>query len=136
VRTVFADTGYWVALVNPRDDLHQHALDTSRSIDPLFIVTSDAVLTELLNDFGQRGPQLRKAAADLAGHLKRSPNCEVVPWASSLFDAGLALYRQRGDKNWSLTDCTSFVVMDEMRISEALAHDQHFEQAGFKALLR
>jgi uncharacterized protein len=136
VRTVFADTGYWVALVNPRDDLHQHTLAISRSIGPAFVVTSDAVVTELLNGFGHRGPQLRKAAADLAVHLKRSPNCEVVPWTSSLFDAGLGLYRQRGDKNWSLTDCTSFVIMQELRIPEALAHDQHFEQAGFKALLR
>jgi len=73
VRKVFADTGYWVALVNPHDDLHQKALDTARSIGPVFTVTSDPVLTELLNDFGQRGPQLRQAAAELADQLRRIP---------------------------------------------------------------
>jgi len=136
VRTVFADTGYWVALVNPHDDLHQKALDTSRSIGPVFTVTSDPVLTELLNDFAQRGPQLRQAAAELADQLKKNPNCEVVPWTASLFNAGFLLYKQRGDKGWSLTDCTSFVIMHERHITESLAHDQHFEQAGCKALLR
>ncbi len=136
MRTVFADTGYWVALVNPHDDLHQEALNTSRSMGPVFTVTSDPVLTELLNDFGQRGPQLRRAAAELVDQLKKDPNCEVVPWTASLFHAGFALYKRRGDKHWSLTDCTSFVIMQERSLSESLAHDQHFEQAGYKALLR
>jgi len=136
VRTVFADTGYWVALVNPHDDLHQEALNTSRSIGPVFIVTSESVLTELLNDFGQRGPELRRAAATLVDQLKKNPNCEVVPWTASLFTAGFLLYKHRADKGWSLTDCTSFVIMHERHIAESLAHDQHFEQAGYKALLR
>jgi uncharacterized protein len=136
VRTVFADTGYWVALVNPHDDLHQKALDTSRSMGPAFTVTSESVLTELLNDFGQRGPQLRRAAVELVDQLRKNPNCEVVPWTASLFNAGFLVYKQRADKDWSLTDCTSFVIMHEGHIAESLAHDQHFEQAGYKALLR
>ena len=53
-----------------------------------------------------------------------------------LFAAGLDLYRNRPDKAWSLTDCISFVVMRERSITEALAYDRHFEQAGFRALLR
>lgn len=136
MRAVFADTGYWVALVNPRDDLHQRAIQRSQSLGPAFIVTSDAVLTELLNGFAHRGPQLRRAAADLVDQLKRNRNCEVVPWTASLFHAGLLFYKQRGDKDWSFTDCTSFVIMREKGIAESLAHDQHFEQAGFRALLR
>jgi len=136
VRTVFADTGYWVALVNPHDDLHRDALNTARSIGPVFTVTSDPVLTEFLNNFARRGPQLRQAAAALVDQLKKNPNCEVVPWTASLFTAGFLLYKQRADKGWSLTDCTSFVIMHERHIAESLTHDQHFEQAGYKALLR
>jgi predicted nucleic acid-binding protein len=136
VRRVFADTGYWLALVNPNDDLHQNALNTSRSLGPVLTVTSEPVLTELLNDFGQRGPELRKAAAGLIEQLKKNPNCEVVPWTAHLFHAGFLLYKQRRDKDWSLTDCTSFVIMHERNIAESLAHDKHFEQAGYKALLR
>jgi predicted nucleic acid-binding protein len=136
LRRVFADTGYWVALVNPHDDLHQKALRTSRSLGPVFTVTSDPVLTELLNDFGRRGPQLRQAAAELVDELKQNPNCVVVPWTARLFHAGFLLYKQRGDKDWSLTDCTSFVIMREGNIAASLAHDKHFEQAGFEALLR
>ena len=136
MRKIFADTGHWVALVNPLDDLHQKALSVSRSIEPVFTITSDPVFTELLNDFSRRGPELRTAASALIDQLKKSPNCEVVPWSAGLFHAGFALYRQRADKDWSLTDCTSFVIMHERDISEALAHDKHFEQAGYKALLR
>jgi len=52
------------------------------------------------------------------------------------FQDALALYEQSSDKEWSLTDCSSFLIMRELKITEALAHDKHFEQAGFDALLR
>lgn len=46
------------------------------------------------------------------------------------------MYRERTDKSWSLTDCMSFLIMRKRHIKTALAHDRHFEQAGFTALLR
>ena len=64
------------------------------------------------------------------------PNVEVVPQTSIQFREVFALYAGRLDKAWSLTDCASFALMTERDISEALAHDHHFEQAGFTALLR
>jgi predicted nucleic acid-binding protein len=60
----------------------------------------------------------------------------VISTSEDIFDQGLSLYKERQDKGWGLTDCISFVVMRERAITEALAADRHFEQAGFKALLR
>ena len=59
-----------------------------------------------------------------------------MPQTSAQFDAAVDRYASRLDKNWSLTDCASFILMEEMDITEALAHDRDFEQAGFVALLR
>jgi type I restriction enzyme R subunit len=65
-----------------------------------------------------------------------NPNITVVPQTRDLFRRAVDRYENRGDKEWSLTDCASFLVMEELGIKEALAHDHHFEQAGFTALLR
>jgi predicted nucleic acid-binding protein len=67
---------------------------------------------------------------------RADPNSSVVPQTSLQFQDALALYEQSSDKEWSLTDCSSFLIMRELKISEALAHDNHFEQYGFVALLR
>ena len=60
----------------------------------------------------------------------------VVPAETDLFRRGLDLYHNRPDKEWSLTDSISFVVMKDRGLTEALTGDHHFEQAGFVALLR
>ena len=65
-----------------------------------------------------------------------NPNVEVVPQTSIQFREVFDLYGSRSDKSWSLTDCASFRLMTERGVSEALAYDHHFEQAGFRALLR
>ncbi len=66
---------------------------------------------------------------------KSYTNILVVPQNERLFQEALELYLQRVDKAWSLTDCSSFLIMQEMGLTEALAHDKHFSQAGFVALL-
>jgi uncharacterized protein len=136
VRVVFADTGYWVALLNPRDELHDKATALSKSLNPLHIVTSEMVLTEVLNDFSRRGQYLRQAATKLIDRIQKNPNITLISQTSQQFHQGLELYKNRLDKNWSLTDCVSFKTMEQMGICEALAYDKHFEQAGFSALLR
>jgi predicted nucleic acid-binding protein len=60
----------------------------------------------------------------------------AIPASRQLLEDGVHLYRYRRDKEWPLTDCISFVVMEDEGISEALTGDAHFEQAGFKALLK
>ena len=68
--------------------------------------------------------------------LHNNPNVEVVPQTDAQFTVALERYAQRNDQTWSLTDCASFVLMGERGITEALAYDRDFEQAGFTALLR
>ena len=94
------------------------------------------VLTEVLNDFSKRGNFFRQAAIELIENIYKHPNVTVVKQTSSKFKEGLLLYKQREDKQWSLTDCVSFKRMEEYNILEALTYDKHFEQAGFRALLR
>jgi hypothetical protein len=67
--------------------------------------------------------------------LRADPACTIVPPSPELFNAGLSLYAERSDKGWTLTDCISFVVMQQYGITEALTGDRHFEQAGFTPLL-
>jgi predicted nucleic acid-binding protein len=136
VRTVFADTAYWIAVLNPRDVLHQKARDVSKQLGPVRIVTSEMVLTELLASFSSMGEQLRKAAAAYADRLLADPNVEVVPQTSIQFREALGLYQARLDKQWSLVDCASVQIMQQRHITEALTSDHHFQQAGFSTLLR
>ena len=92
------------------------------------------VLWETVNAFSH--PADRSKAHALLALVRAEPDYEVVPAGEALFEAGLALHRARPDKGWSLTDCVSFLVMQERGIRQALAYDQDFEQAGFMALLR
>ncbi len=133
---VFADTGYWVALEDPRDRLHEKALALTRALGPRRIVTTQMVLVEMLNIFGSRGERQRSLAYGVVERAARSQNVEVTPQTDAQFRAAVERYGSRPDQTWSLTDCASFLVMEERGISEALAHDRDFVQAGFVALLR
>ena len=133
---VFADTGYWAALQDSRDRLHGTALALTNEIESLRIVTTQMVLVEVLNMFGSRGEQQRRLALEVVERAERSVDVEIVPQTAAQFRAALERYTQRTDQTWSLTDCASFIVMEERGITEALAHDRDFEQAGFTALLR
>ncbi len=69
-------------------------------------------------------------------NLRSAEDIQIVPASADLFDRGFHYFTERPDKEWSLTDCISFVVMNERGITEGLTADHHFEQAGFVALLR
>ena len=129
---VFADSGYWVALINPLDALRAVARRVSGDLGPIEIVTSEMVL----NHFSRLGPRLRGAAVDAIGEMVNDPKVEVVELSSAFFNSALVRYASRPDQRWSLVDCSSFVLMEERGIRDALAHDIDFVQAGFNALLR
>jgi len=132
MKTVFADTFYMLALLNERDPAHAPATDASRGFTGTMVTTA-WVLTELANALS--GRRKRTGFLRVLDALRRNPRAIIVPPTEELFERGIALYAERSDKDWSLTDCISFAVMREMNINEALTGDRHFEQAGFKALL-
>jgi predicted nucleic acid-binding protein len=136
MNAVFADAGYWIALFNPRDRLHAKAIAASRALQGRPMITSQMVLTEFLNHYAALGQPFRQHAAQVVRSLQENADVDVVPQAASQFAAALTLYEQRSDKKWGLTDCASFLIMQERGVVEALAHDDHFQQAGFFPLLR
>jgi uncharacterized protein len=91
VRFIFADTSYWVALLNPGDDLHQKALNLLQALQSVQIVTSEMVLTEVLNDFSKRGEYLRDAASEFIRDLCSHPNTTIVPQTSQQFERAFNL---------------------------------------------
>jgi predicted nucleic acid-binding protein len=136
MRTVFADTSYWIAFLNEDDDLYEIAIQTTEKLFPVQIVTSEMILSELLNHVSKKGENFRNAAVNFINQLNADPTVVITPQTSQLFTSAFQLYAQRQDKAWSHTDCSSFCIMEELGITEALTYDQHFEQAGFVALLR
>ena len=135
MKQVFVDTSYWIALLNPRDHLHARVLDVSRGLPQVRLITSEMVLGELLNGLSEFGP-LRMAAAEAAEAIRTDASLTLVAQTTEQFQGALKLYQKSTDKNWSLTDCASFLIMGERGITTALTHDRHFIQAGFEALLR
>lgn len=136
MKSIFADTCYWVAILNPKDELHSVAIQASKQLNPFFTITSEMVLTELLNGFADKGKKLRDIAAKTVKQIKSVSNCEIIPQTSILFREAASRYENRLDKSWSLTDCASFLIMEERKLTDALTFDEHFLQAGFNALLR
>jgi len=94
------------------------------------------VVVEVLNALGSRGENVRVKAGESIRQLREAPNVTIVPQTSALFSEALVFYQGHKDKEWSATDCASFLIMRERGLTEALTSDRHFEQAGFTALLR
>lgn len=135
MRTVFADANYWIGLFYPKDQLHDAAMAASRTLMRTRLVTSEMVLVEVLNGLAEH-PALRRQIVLAVDAIMADPNTEVVPQSALLFRDALAYFRQHQDKEWGLTDCSSFVIMRQRGLHEALTHDHHFEQAGYTALFR
>lgn len=132
-RRIFLDTFFVQALLNANDAHHERAKRLFADVRTATeVVTTEAVLTEIGNALSTG---MRREAARFIRGAYATPNLVVVPVNTSLFHRALALYESRGDKEWGLTDCISFVVMRERRISEAATGDRHFRQAGFETLI-
>ena len=133
MKAVFADTSFYVAVLNPRDVAHTKALQVGEAVHRPVLLT-DFILLELGNMLSGAGQ--RELFSRLVPHLRSKPNVRIVPASRELLDRGLEIFSRRADKEWSLTDCISFVVMRDEELTEALTADHHFEQAGFTAMLR
>jgi len=131
---VFADTWYFLALVNPSDAGHPRAVAYTKTLSA-GLVTTTWVLTEMADALAATA-QGRAEFVATRDDLCADPNARIISGDDAIFEEGVRLYAQRSDKQWSLTDCISFVVMKRANILEALTKDHHFEQAGFVALLK
>lgn len=128
----FADTSFYQALLSPRDSWHQIAKNVFGELDGS-IVTTEYILLEL-GSMMSRG-QDRITFIEFVQNLRTDPDTTILPASNAIFEKGFALFASRQDKDWSLTDCISFVVMKEHDIQDALSTDKHFQQSGFNLLL-
>lgn len=128
----FADTSYFVAALNPRDSLAAKAAGYKGSAS-LGLWTTEYVLFEVANFFCPAGA--RHLFVRLVADLRADPRVQIIPASPDLFERAFQLFAARPDKDWSLTDCTSFVVMADAGLTDALTADHHYVQAGFNPLL-
>ncbi len=132
-KIIFIDTLFVVALINQRDQYHARAAELAERYDGERFLVTDAVLVEIGNALARN---FKRQAVEVIEHFLSSEDVEVVRLSLGLFAEAFALYRSHEDKEWGMTDCLSFVVMRHAGVKEALTFDQHFVQAGFKALMR
>jgi predicted nucleic acid-binding protein len=135
----FGDASYWIALVNRDDEFHEPAArySTLMKLENARIVTTQLVLNEVLNPRSGSSSQQRQDNIDLIDRISRNQQVEIVPQSPEQFSEALELLRARtDDKEWSITDCASFLVMERLGILEALTTDHHFAQAGFSVMMR
>lgn len=132
---LFLDTGYIIARFNRRDQYHAEAKQLAGAVAACReLWTTDAVLLEIAAAFSN--PDHRSIAMSMWDEFHGGDSrCRVCEAAGSQLNDAVQLFRERSDKAWSLTDCLSFVVMQQHQLADALTTDHHFIQAGFRALL-
>lgn len=133
---LFADTSYWVALIDPRDQWSQIANNLQRRVEAAQVVTSEDCLAELLNYFSGEGDLLRSRAWHWVRAASKNDRIEVVKRRGNDYELAVEFYGRRLDKGYSFVDCLSMLLMRKRRIRQALTSDGHFVQEGFAALLR
>lgn len=133
---VFLDTSYAIALSVSNDEHHERAVKLAEQLEAegIGLVTTRAIILEIGNALA--GLRYRNAAVRLLDALENDPKIEIAPITEELCARAFALYRSRPDKEWGLIDCTSFVVMEDHKLTDALTADTHFRQAGFRVLLK
>jgi len=131
----FLDTAYVYASINTRDQWHTTARRWQQRVssEGRRLLTTQFILLEIAD--GLAALQFRQQAVQLIDALENNKLVEIVPASPELIGAALQLYRSRPDKSWGLTDCSSFVVMQERGLQDALTADEHFGQAGFRPLM-
>ncbi len=133
---VFLDTSYAIALSIEPDSNHELALQIAASLESssVNLVTTRAILLEIGNALSKQ--RYRKAATRLLTALEHDSTVEIAGITDDLYQRGFVLFESRQDKDWGLIDCISFTLMADLGLTDALTADTHFEQAGFRALLR
>lgn len=125
---LFVDTSFVIALINEKDQYHNHAEALSYKFDNSPLITTGAVLLEIGNALAK---DFREEAVRVIKLLRNSKRVEVAEVDEARFEKGLAVFEKYADKTWGLVDCISFVAMWEAGLVEVLTFDEDFEQAGF-----
>jgi uncharacterized protein len=132
MKTVFSDTSYYLALVNPSDQQHQAACRWTAGFSGTTVTTA-WVIAELANAMCKSAN--KPYFLSLLRDLQSDRRVVIVPSSKELFDRGMELFSKRLDKDWSLADCISFLVMDDNKLRDAATLDHHFAQAGFNLVI-
>lgn len=135
MRSVFADTLYWIAVVIPGDQWHGPATRAHASLGAVRLLTTDEVLGEVLTLLSRGGERIRQLAVNMVRAILSDPNVRVLHQSRESFLGGVRLYADRRDKTYSLTDCISMNAMRSADVMEILTNDRHFEQEGFRVLI-
>lgn len=132
---LFMDTSFALAGLDADDQWHPAAMRLKDVVATASrVVTTSAVVTEIYD--AMSAPHWRTEVHRFVESILKNSKVVVVHVGPDLLRCALDLFGGRPDKHWSLTDCISFVVMDQMKVRNALTADRHFEQAGFVALMR
>ena len=133
---LFLDTSFSIGLVSPRDQIHEKAITWAKKIEEskIPLVTTRAILLEIGNALSKL--RFRQVGVGLLENLENDADTTIVSLTDELYKKAFELFRNRPDKEWGVVDCISFVVMTERNIEAALTSDKHYEQAGFRALLK
>ncbi len=131
MRTVFADTYYWIALLNTNGEDYKQVIQFGQANPNIKLVTTEPVIDEVLNFFGSKGTFLRGRAFRLSERIANDRTIQLISHDADIRKSALTLYRDRLDKGYSFTDCYSMIVMQRKEIFEVLTHDKHFTQEGF-----
>ena len=133
MRKIFLDTGGILATVNKRDALHENAVKVNKELElePVQFIITDYVLVEVCNSLSKH----KSLALTALEYLETSQGINTIKITNGIFTKAMAMYKKYFDKDWGLTDTTSFVVMQEEGMDEAFTGDHHFEQFGFRVLL-
>ena len=133
---IFLDTSFVIALSIEDDKYHAVAKLWAEYIrqNKSILITHQGILLEIGDALSK--PQWRTKAADILNFLRQDRTVEITSMTQDLIDAAFQLFVSRSDKSWGMTDCVSFVVMQQINLKSALTTDQHFTQSGFRALLR
>jgi predicted nucleic acid-binding protein len=134
-RTVLLDTSFILALENKDDPHHEQAkaLDSELVREDAVLLLHWGIVLEIADGYARI--RRRAKGLELLERFEGEQGYLVRPITEPIFREALNLYRDRPDKEWGLTDCVSFVLMNQEGATEALTADPHFRQAGFRALL-
>lgn len=138
MKNVFIDAGPFYALNNPRDQyfLQAQVLIQKLKTNNIRLITTDYIIeetaTSLLTSF--KGGYWN--AVNFLNWILGKTQPVVLEWIDQkrFFQASMIFLRYNKDKQWSFTDCTSFVIIKELKIPKVFTFDEHFKQMGFTIL--